>query len=77
MRPRAWLMAGSLAATLDPERLLNLVRVHGVAPERLMASWRDLVTRVVRGRVGYASSGPSSSHMSFTGTIHNNLIRAQ
>ncbi|WP_231685970.1 MULTISPECIES: TetR/AcrR family transcriptional regulator [Micrococcaceae] len=47
--PEPGLMAGSLAATLDPERLLNLVRVHGVAPERLMASWQDLVTRVVRG----------------------------
>lgn len=44
----AWLMAGSLTATLDPERLLNLVRVHGLAPGRLAASWSDLVTRVVR-----------------------------
>lgn len=44
----AWLMAGSLTATLDPERLLNLVRVHGLAPARLAASWSDLVTRVVR-----------------------------
>jgi AcrR family transcriptional regulator len=43
-----WLMAGSLTATLDPERLLNLVRVHGVSAERLAGSWRDLVTRVVR-----------------------------
>ena len=47
--PDPWLMAGSLAATLDPERLLSLVKVHGVTPERLTASWRDLVTRVVRG----------------------------
>lgn len=47
--PELGLMAGALAATLDPERLLNLVRVHGVAPERLAASWRDLVTRVVGG----------------------------
>ncbi|CAN7184433.1 helix-turn-helix domain containing protein [Pseudarthrobacter oxydans] len=47
--PDPWLMAGSLAATLDPERLLSLVKVHGVSPERLTASWRDLVTRVVRG----------------------------
>ncbi|ADX74929.1 transcriptional regulator, TetR family [Pseudarthrobacter phenanthrenivorans Sphe3] len=44
-----WLMASSLAATLDPERLLTLVRAHGVAPERLSASWQELVTRVVRG----------------------------
>jgi AcrR family transcriptional regulator len=44
-----WLMAGSLSATLDPERLLNLVRVHRITPARLGASWRDLVTRVVKG----------------------------
>jgi AcrR family transcriptional regulator len=43
-----WLMAGSLSAALDPERLLNLVRVHGISPERLAASWSDLVTRVVK-----------------------------
>ena len=43
-----WLMAGSLSATLDPERLLHLVRNRGVAPERLAASWADLVTRVVK-----------------------------
>ncbi|OAE03364.1 TetR family transcriptional regulator [Arthrobacter sp. OY3WO11] len=47
--PDPWLMAGSLAATLDPERLLSLVKVHGISPDRLTASWRDLVTRVVRG----------------------------
>ena len=44
-----WLMAGSLTATLDPERLLFLIREHGVTSERLAASWRDLVTRVVTG----------------------------
>ena len=48
-RPDPWLMAGSLAATLDPERLLSLVKVHGISPDRLAASWRDLVTLVVRG----------------------------
>jgi hypothetical protein len=42
-------MAGSLSATLDPERLLHLVRARGVSPERLAASWADLVTRVVKG----------------------------
>ena len=47
--PDPWLMAGSLSATLDPERLLTLVKVHGVTPERLAASWQELVTRVVRG----------------------------
>ncbi|MCU1566695.1 MAG: Bacterial regulatory s, tetR family protein [Pseudarthrobacter sp.] len=44
-----WLMARSLAATLAPDRLLNLLRVHEVSHERLAASWRDLVTRVVSG----------------------------
>jgi AcrR family transcriptional regulator len=44
-----WLMAGSLGAALDPGRLLNLVRVHGITADRLAASWRDLVTRVVKG----------------------------
>jgi AcrR family transcriptional regulator len=43
------LMAGSLTATLDPERLLHLVREHGVTSERLAASWRELVTRVAGG----------------------------
>lgn len=41
-----WLMATSLSATLDPERLLNALQVHHVAPERLVESWRELVTRV-------------------------------
>jgi AcrR family transcriptional regulator len=44
-----WLMAMSLSATLEPERLLHAVRVHGVTQERLAESWRELVTRVVRG----------------------------
>jgi AcrR family transcriptional regulator len=43
------LMAMALSATLDPERLLHAVRVHGIEPERLAESWRELVTRVVRG----------------------------
>ena len=43
-----WLMAGSLSATLDPERLLYAVRVHGIAAERLALSWSELVSRVVR-----------------------------
>lgn len=47
LRSDVGLMAGALCATLDPERLLNLVRVHSVAPERLVESWRDLVTRLV------------------------------
>lgn len=47
--PEPWLMAGSLNATLDAERLLHLVRDHGVTIERLATSWRDLVTRVAGG----------------------------
>lgn len=47
--PEPWLMAGSLTATLDPERLLHLIRDHGVTRDRLAVSWRDLVTRVVTG----------------------------
>lgn len=42
-----WLMARSLGATLAPDRLLNLVRMHGVHPDRLKDSWRELATRVV------------------------------
>ena len=44
-----WLMATSLSAVLEPERILHAVRVHGVAPERLAASWRELVSRVAGG----------------------------
>lgn len=43
------LMAMSLSATLEPDRLLHAVRVRGLSPERLADSWRELVTRVVRG----------------------------
>lgn len=43
-----WLMALSLGATLDPERILNALRAHGVAAERLAASWRELVTRLLK-----------------------------
>jgi hypothetical protein len=42
-------MAGALSVTLEPERILHAVRVHGVAPDRLVESWRELATRVVRG----------------------------
>ena len=44
------LMAMTLIATLDPDRLLHAVRVLGLAPERLRSTWRELVTRVVGGR---------------------------
>ena len=43
------LLAGSLTAALDPERLLHLIRDHGVTRERLAASWCELVTRVAGG----------------------------
>ncbi|MFH5879033.1 TetR/AcrR family transcriptional regulator [Arthrobacter sp. NA-172] len=43
-----WLLALSLGATLDPEGMLHALRVHGVAPERLVASWRELVTRLLK-----------------------------
>jgi AcrR family transcriptional regulator len=43
-----WLMAGSLSVTLEPERILYAVRVHGIAPDRLIESWRELAVRVVR-----------------------------
>ena len=43
------LMAMTLISTLDPERLLHAVRVQGLAPERLISTWRELVTRVVGG----------------------------
>lgn len=42
-----WLMATALSATLEPERLLHEVRVHGIAQERLAASWRELVSRLL------------------------------
>lgn len=43
------LMASALSATLEPERLLHAVGVRGIAPDRLAESWRELVTRIVRG----------------------------
>lgn len=41
-----WLMATSLSATVEAERILHAVRVHGIPPERLAGSWRELVSRV-------------------------------
>lgn len=43
------LLALSLGATLDPERMLHSLRAHGVAPGRLAASWCELVTRLLKG----------------------------
>jgi AcrR family transcriptional regulator len=48
VRADLWLMAASLSATLEPERLLHAVQVQGIATERLAASWRELVSRVVQ-----------------------------
>ncbi|UVJ39427.1 TetR/AcrR family transcriptional regulator [Arthrobacter sp. CJ23] len=42
-----WVMAMTLCSALDPERIVNDVRVHGISPKRLAASWRQLVTRIV------------------------------
>lgn len=42
-----WLMASSLSATLEPERVLHALRVQRVAPDRLAASWCELVSCVV------------------------------
>lgn len=42
------LMALSLSAVLEPELILHALRVRGVPPERLAASWRELVSRLAR-----------------------------
>lgn len=42
-----WVMAMSLISSLDPERIVNDVRVHGISPKRLTDSWRELVTRLL------------------------------
>lgn len=42
-------MAAALISTLEPERLLYLVRIQGLAPERVIGTWRELVTRVIGG----------------------------
>lgn len=47
--PDPWLMARFLNSTLRPHHVLNLVRVHQVDPDRLGASWTELVTRVAGG----------------------------
>ena len=39
-----WVMASALGASLEPELLLHSVGVHGIAPERLADTWRELVT---------------------------------
>jgi AcrR family transcriptional regulator len=44
-----WLLASFLSAALEPELLLHSVRVHGISPDRLADTWRELVTRTVGG----------------------------
>ncbi|MEZ2391377.1 TetR/AcrR family transcriptional regulator [bacterium RCC_150] len=43
-----WLLALSLSATLDPERVLHSLKVHQIPAERLAASWRELVSRLLK-----------------------------
>ncbi|WP_323959381.1 TetR family transcriptional regulator [Arthrobacter sp. JZ12] len=43
-----WVMALSLAATLDPEWVLHAVQEQHVPPERLEETWRRLAVGVVR-----------------------------
>lgn len=50
VRDEPWLLAGFLAATLDPERLLHTVRAQGASPERLAFTWQQLVSRLVQGQ---------------------------
>lgn len=45
--PDPWVMAMSLLSSLDPERIVNDVRAHGVSPTRLTDSWRELATRLL------------------------------
>jgi AcrR family transcriptional regulator len=44
-----WLLASFLGAALEPELLLHSVQVHGISPDRLAQTWRELVTRMVGG----------------------------
>ncbi|MFK0003717.1 TetR/AcrR family transcriptional regulator [Paenarthrobacter sp. NPDC090522] len=48
--PDPWVMAMTLISALDPERIVNDVRVHGISPKRLTDSWGELVSRLVAGR---------------------------
>lgn len=45
--PDPWVMAMALIAALDPDRIVNDVRVHGISPKRLTDSWGELVRRLV------------------------------
>lgn len=42
-----WVMAMSLTYALDPERIVDDVRVRGISPTRLTDSWRELITRLL------------------------------
>ncbi|MFP3580170.1 TetR/AcrR family transcriptional regulator [Arthrobacter sp. SIMBA_036] len=48
--PDPWVMAMSLMSALDPERIINDVRTHGISPTRITDSWRELVTRLLNPR---------------------------
>lgn len=47
VRAETALLASSLAASLDPARLMHSMKEQGISPERLVESWRQLVTRLV------------------------------
>jgi AcrR family transcriptional regulator len=72
-----WLMARSLASTLAPERLLNLVQAHGV---ECGATGRVLAGSCHTGRqrrVDYAVFQRLVQSHQVHKVIHNNLIRAR
>ena len=69
------LMAMALSATLDPERLLHAVRVHGIEPGRLGRILAGTChTGGARG-VDYASGRAVVQSNQFHRIIHNDLIR--
>jgi hypothetical protein len=45
--PDPWVMAMALISALDPDRIVNDVRVRGVSPKRLTDSWGELVRRLI------------------------------
>ncbi|MDD1476245.1 TetR/AcrR family transcriptional regulator [Arthrobacter sp. H16F315] len=63
-----WLMATSLSAVLEPERLLHAVRMNGISPARLADSWRDLVSGIVRGAQPQPEPHPGGKPKSILGS---------
>lgn len=45
--PDPWVLAMTLISALDPDRIVNDVRVRGISPKRLTDSWGELVRRLV------------------------------